>query len=148
MRLDTLHALGPLILAAVAVNLLLAGWAFLIGLGGRRVLGRAFWTVLLAGLVLVVIEASAGVLLALGGARPRTPLHILYGVLVALAAAVQFGLRPGGFLRAAVLRASEAAADRSPRPRQGFNEPRMLALICLTQAALLVRAYMTGALGR
>ncbi|HEY3247999.1 MAG TPA: hypothetical protein VGK88_06895 [bacterium] len=137
MRLETLHALGPLILAAVVVNLLLAGWAFLAGLAGRRTLNRAFWIVLLIGLVLVVLEAAAGILLAAGGARPRTLLHILYGVLVSVTAVVQFGLRPDGFLRRTIQREPLA-----------FNEPRVMALVCLTQAALLMRAYMTGALGR
>ncbi|HEV8354235.1 MAG TPA: hypothetical protein VGR24_08605 [bacterium] len=138
MRADTIHALGPLIVAAIAINLVLAGWAFAAGLTRRRALGPAFWITLLLGLVLVVVEAGLGILLAAGGARPRTPLHFLYGVLVAIAAAAQFGLRPGGVLR----RAMQRTAGRP------FNEPQVLALLCLTQAALLMRAYMTGALGR
>jgi hypothetical protein len=138
MRLDTVHALGPLIIAAIAVNLLLAGWAFAAALGGRRALGPAFWAVLLVGLALVAVEVGLGILLAAGGARPRAPLHFLYGILVGAAAVVQFALRPGGFLRRSV----QQTAGRV------FKEPQVLALLCLTQAALLMRAYMTGALGR
>lgn len=149
MRLDAVHALGPLILAAIAVNLLLAVWAFLAGMRRRRPLGRAFWVVLFVALLLVTVEAAAGILLTVGGARPRTPLHFLYGVLVSVAAVVQFGLRPGGFLRGIVQR-QPGSTNHSLRSGAGqaFNEPRVLALICLTQAALLMRAYMTGALGR
>ena len=137
MQLDTVHALLPLIAAATAVNFLLAGWAFITGLAGRRTLSMSFWALLLLALALIVVNAGAGILLAASGARPRTPLHFLYGILVTIAAAAQYGLRPGGFLRATV-----------QRTLPGFNEPRTLALICLTQAALLLRAYMTGALGR
>jgi hypothetical protein len=137
MRLDTVHALGPLIVAAIAVNLLLAGWAFAAGLGRRRALGPAFWAVLLVGIALVAVEAGLGILLTAGGARPRTPLHFLYGILVGATAVVQFGLRPGGFLRRSLQTAGRV-----------FKEPQVLALLCLTQAALLLRAYMTGALGR
>lgn len=137
MRLDSVHALLPLIAAATAVNFLLAGWAFVAGLAGRRTLGPAFWTLLLLSIVPIVINAGAGIVLVVGGSRPRTPLHFLYGILVAVAAAAQYGLRPGGFLRTTVQRTLAV-----------FNEPRTLALICLTQAALLLRAYMTGAFGR
>lgn len=137
MRLESVHALGPLIAAAAAANFFLAAWAFIAGLAGRRTLGTGFWALLLLSIALILINAGAGVLLAAGGARPRTPLHFLYGILVTLAAVAQYGLRPGGFLRTTVQRTLSV-----------FNEPRTLALICLTQAALLLRAYMTGAIGK
>ena len=55
----------------------------------------------------------------------------MYGALVAATAVVQYGLRPGGFLRR---RYSEFEK----------SEARTLALICLTQFALIARGWMTG----
>lgn len=136
MRLLVLHSLPALIVAMVAGNVILAGWAFVAG-RRPRLLSRGFWTLLLAILVLLTLQVAAGILLAVSGARPRAALHFLYGILVAVGGIAQFGLRPGGFLRAMVL----------PRPAQG-REARTMALLCLTQAALLFRAYTTGALGR
>ncbi len=133
----TVHALFPLIAAAAAGNAVLAAWAFVAHRRHQRVLGRAFWALLLLVLSVLAVQAAAGVALALAGARPKTGLHFLYAVLVASGAVVQFGLRPGGFLRAAVTRDAGQ-----------FAEPRYLALICLTEMALILRAYMTGVVGR
>lgn len=135
MRLLVLHSLPALIVAVIAGNVILSAWAF----AGRRArhLSRGFWTLLLIVLVLLAIQVAAGLLLALGGARPRASLHFLYGILVIGGGIAQYGLRPGGFLRAIML---PGAAP----PREG----RTMALLCLTQAALLFRAYTTGALGR
>ena len=55
------------------------------------------------------------------------------GILVIIGGVVQVGLRPGGFLRGRVL----------ANPAQS-NEPRMLALLCLTELALVLRAFTTG----
>lgn len=136
MRLLALHSLSALITATATGNFVLAGWAFVAD-RRRRTLGTAFWALLLVVLALLVVQVASGVLLALGAARPRTPLHFLYGILVVGAAVAQFGLRPGGFLRATL-----------QRDAIQFPEARTLALICLTQAALILRAYMTGVLGR
>lgn len=137
MSLVDLHAFPPLILAVVVGNVALALWAFAATLTRQRVLSRAFWTVLLLALVVLAVQVAAGVTLAAGGSRPKAALHFLYGVLVAGTALVQFGIRPGGFLRRSIA--------RDPTT---FREPRLVALICLTQAALVLRAYTTGALGR
>ncbi len=131
----TVHASRLLLVAVVAGNAVLALWAFAAHLRGRRTLGPAFWAVLLVVLALTVVHAAAGAVLALGGVRPRTWLHFLYGGLVVAGAVAQAGLRPGGFLRPAL---------HNP----GAAGPRVLALVCLTQAALLLRAYTTGAWGR
>ncbi len=136
VQLLTVHALASLIRVAAIGNALLAAWAFAADLRRVRTLSRAFWVAVLL-VAVVVIQMAAGLLLAVGGARPKTSLHFLYGVLVAATAVAQFGLRPGGFLRAAVM-------HNTPE----FREPRWLALICLTQLALILRAYMTGMLGR
>lgn len=133
----TVHALSSLIGVAALGNAVLAAWAFGAHLLRSRALSRAFWVAILLVAAVVAIQVAFGLLLAVGGARPKTALHFLYGFLVAVTAAVQVGLRPGGFLRPAVTRTAGQ-----------FREPRWLALICLTQMALLLRAYMTGALGR
>lgn len=137
MRLLVVHSLPAVIVGVIAANVVLAGWAFVTGLRRQRLLSKGFWTLMLIMLVLLVVQAAAGIILAVGGARPRTWLHFLYGILVTVAAIMQFGLRPAGFLRPPV--------RRDPTR---FREPRVLALLCLTQAALIARAYTTGALGR
>ncbi|HXF83732.1 MAG TPA: hypothetical protein VNN19_13365 [bacterium] len=138
MRLIALHALPALLWLEIAGNAVLAGWALLSDLRRRSALSTAFWTVLLIVVLLVAVQAGAGILLAVGGARPRAPLHFLYGLLVGIGAVLQFGLRPGGGLRRAVWGAGAGPG----------RESRALTLLCLTQAALLVRAYTTGAFGR
>jgi len=138
MRLVALHAYPTLIILGIAGNALLAGWALWVDLRRRSALSAAFWTVLLIVVALVAVQLAAGVMLAVGGSRPRVPLHFLYGILVVVGALLQFGMRPAGWLRWAMLR-DLAASGR---------EPRVLALLCLTQAALLARAYTTGAFGR
>lgn len=136
MRVVALHAYPALIVLLIAGNAVLAAWALTVDLLRKR-LSPFFWTATLVAVALVALQAASGILLALGGGRPRAPLHFLYGILVVAAAAAQFGLRPRGFLRASMFR--DPAQSR---------ESRTLALLCLTQAALLVRAYTTGALGR
>jgi hypothetical protein len=60
-----------------------------------------------------------------------------YGGLIVLTLLALFGLRPGGVLRRAVV-----------RDERTYRESRWLLLLCLFLAALVGRAYMTGALGR
>jgi hypothetical protein len=137
MRLVALHAYPALMLLIVAGNAVLTLWA--IGadlLRGRRRLGPLFWTLLLAVNALLALQVASGIILAVGGARPGVPLHFLYGILVIVGGLVQVGLRPGGFLRGRVL----------VNPAH-TNEPRMLALLCLTELALVLRAYTTGGAG-
>ena len=133
-----LHAQSTLIVATIVGNALLALWAFLTSRRGRRTLGSGFWTVLLVVLAVMALQMAAGVVLALGGARPRSWLHFLYAVLVSGLGIYQFGLRPGGFVRAQ----SFPLFGADPHSASG------MALICLTQAALVARAYTTGAFGR
>jgi len=134
--MSRLHGAGLLVWTSVALNLLLAGWAGLSGVRRRRMLSPAFWAVLLLFLALLGIQTVSGLLLLAGGAAPRAGLHLLYGGLILAAAVAQYGLRPRGFLRARL--ASGPA----------WPEPRVMALLCFTQAALLMRAWMTGAFGR
>lgn len=134
--MSRLHGAALLVWTSVALNLLLAGWAAVGSMRGRRVLSSGFWAVLLMFLALLGIQVVSGLLLLAGSVAPRTSLHLLYGSLILAAGAAQYGLRPRGFLRARL--ASGPA----------FPEPRVMALLCFTQAALLLRAWMTGAFGR
>lgn len=126
--------MGVLVWVPAAGNLALAAWAGISGLRTRSSLSPLFWAALLLLLAVLAVQAGTGLLLVLGGVPPRRGLHLLYAALVAAAGVAQYGLRPRGFLR---------RRSRSP----GFNESRVLALLCLTQAALIMRAWMTG-LGR
>lgn len=129
------HA-SRLLVAAVAVgNVALSLWALGAHLRGRRTPGAGFWAVLLVVVALTAVLAGSGAVLFAGGMRPPTRLHYLYGGLVVAGAAVQVGLRPGGFLRPAL-------------SNPGSAGPTVWALLCLTQAALVLRAFTTGAWGR
>lgn len=134
MRLVAVHAYPALMLLIVSGNAALALWAIGADLfRGRRRLAAAFWSAVLIVNALVVLQVASGIILALGGGRPASSLHFLYGILVIVGGAVQIGLRPGGFLR-------QRAATGAP----SFNEPRVLALLCFTELALVLRAFMTG----
>lgn len=133
MNPDQLHGAGFLVWTPVIGNFVLAAWAFVVSRRGRRTLPPAFWAVLLVVLVIVVLQAVPGILLFIAGARPRRALHLLYGVLVLLGGAAQYGLRPGGVLR------------RRVEPTPGaFREPLWLSLLCLTEGGLIMRAWQTG----
>lgn len=133
MSLNQIHGTAVLVWTPVVGNLVLAIWAWVSGLRGRRTLSPVFWAAVLLVLAVLALQAAAGLLLFLGGTPPRRGLHLLYAVLVVVAGVAQYGLRPGAFLRRFL----------SPAP-QTFHEPRVLALLCLTQAALIMRAWMTG----
>lgn len=134
MRLVAVHAYPALMLLVVAGNAVLAVWAIGADLfRGRRRLGAFFWTVLLVVNAMIALQVASGIILAIGGARPGVPLHFLYGILVIAGGLVQFGLRPGGFLR------QRAFSDPAH-----VNEPRVLALLCFTELALVLRAFTTG----
>jgi hypothetical protein len=135
-QLLAVHALFILTAATAAGNAVLTAWAIVAHRRRRSTLGRAFWTLLLLVLMVLAVQIATGAVVAVAGARPKTSLHFLYGVLVTTGAVVQFGLRPGGFLRAAMTR-NEAS----------WREPRSLAIVCVTQMLLILRAYMTGAFG-
>lgn len=134
--MSRLHGADILIWVPVGGNLLLAAWAGLRSLRGHRVLPAGFWAGLLVLLAFLSVQLLAGVLLLAGGVRPRAGLHLLYGILVFAFALAQFGLRPRGFLRARLI-----AGPESP-------DARLMALLCFTQAALMLRAWMTGVFGR
>ncbi|MDR7549711.1 MAG: hypothetical protein QN131_07230 [Armatimonadota bacterium] len=129
--METVHA-APVLLFGLMV-----GYALLAVIAGACAVGRRslppwFWTLSLVALLLVALQVLVGAGLFLGGARPRRGLHLLYGVLVLAAGLVQYGLRPGGFFRRTFAR------------ELTWDEARAMALIALTQAALIARAWTTG----
>ncbi len=136
LQLLAIHALPVLTAATAAGNAVLTAWAFVAHRRRQVALGRTFWMLLLLVLVVLAGQVITGALVAVSGVRPRTQLHYLYGALVTTGAVVQFGLRPQGFLRVAMTR------NGAP-----FREPRSLAIVCVTQMLLILRAYMTGAFG-
>ncbi len=116
----------------------MAGYALLAILAGayalrRRSLPRWFWTLSLVLLVVLLVHGAAAGMLYLSGARLPRALHLLYGILVLGGGLIQYGLRPGGFLR----RTSGGTLTR--------DQVLTIALIALTEAALIMRAWMTGA---
>lgn len=131
--LQQVHAASILLYGSMLWYALLAVAAGAMALGRRTIPGW-FWTLARIGLILIVAQAAAGALLFAGGARPSRALHFLYGLLVVAAAIIVDGLRPGGFVRRTFAR------------EVGSGEAKAVALICLTQAALLMRAWMTGVL--
>lgn len=125
----TVHAFRTLLWTAVVLHLGVFLVAFVLDLARRRVPGW-LWVAYLFGGALVVVQGASGVGLYLAGFRPADSLHLLYGLLSLAAGLAGVGLRPRGFLRAAIPPGREA---------------RAVALVALTVAALLLRAYQTGA---
>jgi hypothetical protein len=98
-----------------------------------RSLPAWFWSLSVLLQAVVIIHIGAGGILYLGGSRPRRALHLLYGVLVLGTGFILCWLRPGGLLR---------RTQGDPLPR---DQVLTTGLIALTQAALIMRAWMTGA---
>ncbi len=130
--LETLHATPIVIYGPLVGNLLLAIVAAAYAVA-RRPLPAWFWIATVAVLVVLAVQIAAGIAMYLGGARPRRGLHAVYGICVMIVGVAQYGLRPRGFLR-------RSYADELAR-----SDARILGLICLTQFALIARAWMTGA---
>lgn len=130
--LEILHATPIVIYVPLVGNLLLAIVAAAYAVT-RRPLPAWFWIALVVVLALLAVQIAAGIATYLVGARPRRGLHVVYGIFVMIAGIAQYGLRPRGFLR-------RSYADDLAR-----SEARILGLICLTQFALIARAWMTGA---
>ncbi len=127
-----LHA-APILVYAPMMGYVLLAIVAAIYAARRRSLPSWFWSLTLLLLAIVVLDVAAGAFLYLSGAQPRRALHLLYGMLVLGTGLLQYWLRPGGFLR----RTSGEALTR--------DQVLTIALIALTQAALIMRAWMTGA---
>ncbi len=126
--MSAVHAFRALLWAAVALHGGVFLVAFFLDLTRRRVPGW-LWAAYWLASALVVVQGLSGAALYAGGLRPATSLHLLYGLLSVAGAVAAFGLRPGGFLRGLV---------------HPVREARTVALLSITVAALLLRAYQTG----
>jgi len=102
----------------------------------RYTMPHLFWWILWLAQIPLAVQAVLGVGVLAGGARPRTPYHLMYGALILLTLLGLYGLRAGGWIRRTFVK------------DERYRESRWLALICLFLAALVLRAYMTGMLGR
>lgn len=110
-------------------------FAFFGDLTGRFRMPQLFWWILWLAQVPLAIMALAGMALFAGGARPRTPYHLMYDALIVLTLLALFVLRPGGALRASL-------------NERTYRESRWMVLLVLFLGSLVGRAYMTGMLGR
>jgi len=130
------HAWPLLLALTLGGDALCFAFALFGDLTRRYRMPHVFWWVLWLAQIPLGIQVAPGLVLLAEGARPRTPLHFLYGGLALLTLAALFALRPGSRARGAFV-----------RDEAGFRESRWLLVLCLFLAGLVGRAYMTGMLG-
>lgn len=102
----------------------------------RYAMPHIFWWILWLSQIPLAVQMLLGIGLFAGGARPKTPYHLMYGALILLTLFALYGLRPGGWIRRAFIK------------DEPYRESRWLALLCLFLAGLVLRAYSTGIVGR
>lgn len=137
MSLAHWHGSALLLALTLTGDALCLAFALFGDLTGRYRMPDVFWWILWLAQIPLGLQVAAGAGLLLGGARPRTPLHLLYGGLIVLTLLALYGLRPGGILRRAFV-----ADERE------YRESRWLMLLCLFLGGLVARAYVTGLTGR
>ncbi|HEX4836276.1 MAG TPA: hypothetical protein VFW01_08085 [bacterium] len=137
MTLPQWHAWPLLMVLTLAGDVLCAALALFGDLTGRYRMPHIFWWILWIAQVPLALQVVGGVVLFVGGARPRTPLHVMYGGLIVLTLLALYALRLGGGLRRGLV-----------KDEHTYRESRWLLLLCLFLAGLVGRAYMTGAMGR
>jgi uncharacterized membrane protein len=137
MSLPQWHAWPLLVVLTLVGDLLCVALAAFGDATRRYRMPHIFWWILWIAQIPLALQVIGGMVLLFGGARPRTPLHVMYGGLIVLTLLALYGLRPGGGLRRAVV-----------KDERTYRESRWLLLLCLFLAALVGRAYMTGAAGR
>jgi hypothetical protein len=102
----------------------------------RYTMPHIFWWILWLSQIPLALQILIGIGLFSGGAHPRTPYHLMYGVLILLTLLALFGLRPGGWIRRTFIK------------NEPYRESRWLAILCLFLAGLVLREYDTGMFGR
>lgn len=135
MTLAAWHGSKLLLGLTLAGDTLCLLFAIFGDLTGRARMPHLFWWILWLAQVPLAIMALAGMALFAGGARPRTPYHFMYDVLIVLTLLVLFMLRPGGALR-------RGLNDGT------YRESRWMVLLVLFLGGLVGRAYATGLFGR
>ena len=131
------HGSAALLALSLTGDVLCVALALFGDLTGRYRMPYIFWWILWLAQIPLGLQVASGVALLAGGARPRTPYHLMYGGLILLTLLALYSLRPGGAVRR-VLVTNE----------RGYRESRWLVLLCAFLAGLVGRAYMTGVLGR
>ena len=137
MSLPQWHACPVFIAVTLVGDLLCVALAAFGDVTRRYHMPHIFWWILWIAQIPLALQVIGGVTLLAEGARPRTPLHLMYGGLIVATIASLYGLRPRGALRRAVV-----------KDERTYRESRWLFLLCLFLAALVGRAYMTGVQGR
>ncbi len=118
--LSSLHS--RIALAAIFFAFAMGAWAAWNYFRGRGISAN-YWGALVVGEILMLAQGVIGIVLLLMGARPEDWLHLLYGVLVALA-------WPGVYLY---------TGGRNTR-----SEAAIYALVSFFIFGLAIRAVMTG----
>jgi hypothetical protein len=136
MSLPQWHAWSALLVVTLAGDALCFVIAVFGDLTRRYRMPHIFWWILWLAQIPLGIQLALGLVLLAEGLRPQTPLHFLYGGLVAATVAALFALRPGSAARRVLVR-DEAS----------YRESRWVGLLCLFLLSLVGRAYMTGTLG-
>lgn len=136
MILAQWHATSLLLILTLLGDGLCIAFAVFGDLTRRYTMPHLFWWILWLAQIPLGLQMVLGIGLLAGGARPRTPYHLMYGALIVLTLLGLHGLRPGGWIRRTFV--TEAR----------YRESRWLALLCLFLAGLVLRADMTGKLGR
>lgn len=120
MDLPDIHA--RLANTALLYILLLSAWGWW-RYFRRQEIHSSYWGALAIGEILILIQGGLGLYLWLIGSRPGQPIHILYGVISALAVPAAFALTKG---------------------RDARRDLMIYAAVLLFLAGLLWRAAATG----
>jgi hypothetical protein len=136
MNLLEWHAWPVLLILTLTGDAACVALAAFGDLTGRIRMPHAFWWILWLAQVPLGLQILLGLVLYSGGARPRTPMHLLYGGLIVVTLGILYVLRPGS-----------ASRRRWVPDESAFRESRWVAVLCLFLAGLVGRVYMTGALG-
>lgn len=136
MNLLEWHAWPVLLVLTLTGDAACVALAALGDLTGRVRMPYAFWWILWLAQIPLGLQILLGLVLYTQGARPRTPMHLLYGGFIVATLGVLYALRPGS-----------ASRRRWVQDESGFRESRWVAVLCLFLAGLVGRVYMTGAIG-
>lgn len=93
-----------MILVHLIIAIIIIGLGLLLGIWGirqRRIsaLSGKFWQLQGILQIAILIQAVTGVILYLGGERPKDPLHLMYGGIALLAIGFERGAMPGRAIR-------------------------------------------------
>lgn len=131
---------------ALTANVLAAGWGAFVW--WRGIVSRAFWWLLRAAQVTVVVQVLLGLVLLAEGHRPPDELHYLYAVIPLIVAVVTEAMRVG-----ASQRELEEVDDPEALPRRErillarrivLREIGILTVGLILVVTMLIRAIQSG----